>query len=131
MNNRERALAVLNYQPYDRMPIVHFGYWDETLQKWAAEGHISKTQAARWRDNNAVDRTISGRLGFDFSWGGPFGPELWLRPRFRRRVVARFPDGSKHVLDKNGAIVLEKPGIVFIASEIDHLLKGRARLRAV
>ena len=37
MNNRERTLAVLNYQSYDRLPIAHFGFWDETLEKWARE----------------------------------------------------------------------------------------------
>ncbi len=37
MTNRERAKAVLRYQEYDRLPVVHFGYWGETLQKWAAE----------------------------------------------------------------------------------------------
>ena len=48
MNNRERTLAILNYQPYDRLPVVHFGYWTETLEKWAAEGHITRAQAAGW-----------------------------------------------------------------------------------
>ena len=33
MTNRQRALAVLNYQSYDRLPIVHFGFWRETLQQ--------------------------------------------------------------------------------------------------
>ena len=126
MNDRERTLAILNYQPYDRLPIVHFGYWTETLEKWAAEGHITKAQATGWRDNNAIDRVLCERLGFDFGWGGAFGPLLGLRPGFRRRVVARFADGSRHVLDPDGAVVLEKPDIVSIPSEIDHLLKGRA-----
>jgi hypothetical protein len=125
LNNRERALAILNYRPCDRLPIVHFGYWTETLEKWAAEGHMTVAQAAGWRDGNAIDREVSARLGFDFGWGGVFGPHLGLQPGFRRRVVARFPDGSRHVFDQDGAIVLEKPGIVSIPTEIDHLLKGR------
>jgi hypothetical protein len=125
LNNRERALALLNYQPCDRLPIVHFGYWTETLEKWAAEGHMTVAQAAGWRDGNAIDREVRARLGFDFGWGGVFGPHLGLQPGFRRRAVARFPDGSRHVFDQDGAIVLEKPGIVSIPSEIDHLLKGR------
>ncbi|MGQ9840218.1 MAG: uroporphyrinogen decarboxylase family protein [Anaerolineae bacterium] len=126
MNNRERTLAVLNYQPYDRLPVVHFGYWPETLAKWAAEGHISKTLAARWYDNNAYDRVLCELLGFDFGWGGVFGPNLGLQPAFRRRIMARLPDGSRHVLNQDGAIVLEKDDAVSIPAEIDHLLKGRA-----
>ncbi len=80
----------------------------------------------RLGDNNAIDRVLCDRLGFDFGWGAVFGPLLGLQPGFRRRVVACFPDGSRHVLDLDGAIVLEKPDIVSIPSEIDHLLKGRA-----
>ncbi len=126
MNHCERAMAILNYQPYDRLPVVHFGYWTETLEKWAAEGHITRAQATGWRDGNAIDCAIGARLGFDYGWGGVFGPNLGLQPGFRRKVIAEFPDGSRHVLDRDGAIVLEKPDIVSIPSEIDHLLKGRA-----
>ena len=125
MNDRERTLAILNYQPYDRMPVVHFGYWDETLEKWAAEGHISKTLAAEWSDNNHRDRALCQKLGFDFGWGGVFGPMLGLMPAFKRRVVAELPEGGRHVLDADGAIVLEKDDVVSIPAEIDHLLKGR------
>lgn len=126
MNDRERTLAILNYQPYDHLPVVHFGYWPETLAKWAAEGHLPRGLAAKWwYDDNYVDWAIATRLGFDFGWGGTFKPNLNLQPAFRERVVARLPDGSRHVLDENGAIVLEKDGIVSIPAEVDHLLKGR------
>jgi hypothetical protein len=126
VNDRERTLAVLNYQPYDRLPVVHFGYWRETLETWAAEGHISKTLAAEWYDNNHADRLLCRKLGFDFGWGGMFGPVLGLLPAFKRRVVAELPEGGRHVLDSDGAIVLEKDDVVSIPAEIDHLLKGRA-----
>jgi uroporphyrinogen decarboxylase len=126
MNHRERALAVLNYQPYDRIPIVHFGYWDETLDKWAAERHITKRDAEDWRDGNDVDRKIGAMLGFDFDWAGHFGADLGLKPGFRKRIVQQFEDGSRHVLDGNGAVILEVPGVVSIPTEIDHLLKGRS-----
>src|ERR1039457_551850 len=68
MTHRERTLAVLNYQPYDRLPLVHFGFWEETLEKWAAEGHLSDEEAAGWKDGNRFDRSISAKLGFDFNW---------------------------------------------------------------
>ena len=45
MTHRERVKAILHYQDYDKMPVVHFGYWTETLQKWADEGHISQELA--------------------------------------------------------------------------------------
>ena len=68
MTHRERLLAVLNDQPYDRLPIVHFGYWTETLQKWVAEGHLTADEIHGCEDGNAVDRALADKLGFDFNW---------------------------------------------------------------
>ena len=45
MTNRERVNAILHYQPYDRIPVVSFGYWAETLDKWANEGYITREEA--------------------------------------------------------------------------------------
>ena len=69
MTERENILAILRYQPYERMPVVSFGYWPETLRKWAEEGHISAGEAegyARCGDNSEADFAIMRRLGFDF-----------------------------------------------------------------
>ncbi len=30
MSNREWTSAVLHYQPYDRLPIVHFGFYGDS-----------------------------------------------------------------------------------------------------
>jgi uroporphyrinogen decarboxylase len=40
-------------------------------------------------------------------------------------VIEELPDGSRKVLDSNGAIVLQKEGATGIPSEIDHILKDR------
>jgi hypothetical protein len=48
---------------------------------------------------------------------------LW--PGLESRVLKTFPDGSRHVVDGNGVVVLQAPGATGIASEIDHLFKGR------
>ena len=45
MTFRETTHAVLHYQPYDKIPVVSFGYWAETVQKWAAQGHITQEEA--------------------------------------------------------------------------------------
>lgn len=58
MNHRENMLAVLNYQAYDNMPVVHFGYWRQTLQKWANEGHITQQEATCWKDGNVFDEIL-------------------------------------------------------------------------
>jgi uroporphyrinogen decarboxylase len=126
MNNRERALAVLNYQPYDRLPIVHFGFWRETLDKWAAEGHLSQDEAKNWGDGNPTDTVISEKLGFDFNWYCTFSPNTAMSPGFETKVIREFPDGSKHVLNSDGVIVVEKPDAGSIPTEIEHTLVDRA-----
>ncbi len=126
MTHRERTLAVLNYQPYDRLPLVHFGYWRETLQKWAAEGHISTALAQECNDGNARDLELNALLGFDFCWTCALGPNTALQPGFPERVIEQFPDGSYTQFMYDGVIVVVKPGVVSIPAEIDHLLKDRA-----
>jgi uroporphyrinogen decarboxylase len=125
MTNKERAMAVLNYGTYDRLPIVHFGFWCETLEKWAQEGHISLEQACDWSDCTPIDKQIGDKLGFDFGWYNCFTPNTGLTPVFEEKVIEKLEDGTEKVLDCNGAIVLRKPGAGSIPAEIDHLLKNR------
>lgn len=126
MTNRERTLAVLRYQPYDRLPIVHFGYWGETLAKWRDEGHLTAEEIEGYGDGNSKDLAIAAKLGFDFNWQNMFGGNARLRPSFERKVIEEFPDGRRHVLNGNGVIVVEKPGAGGIPGEIDHMLKDRS-----
>jgi len=125
VNDRERVMAVLNYEPYDRLPIVHFGFWDQTLAKWAAEGHITEEEASQWSDGNPIDAIISERLGFDLNYYSAFHPETHLYPRFESKVIEELPDGSRKILNNEGVVVWDKPGATGIPAEIDHLLKGR------
>lgn len=125
MTNRERALAVLRYEPYDRMPIVHFGYWRETLQKWAEEGHITEAMAREHGDGNPVDYELNGILGWDFDWQCMFSPNHGLRPGFEHKVIRTLDDGTEHVLDHNGVVLCRKPGAGSIPAEISHTLTDR------
>ena len=126
MTHRERALAVLRYQPYDRLPVVHFGFWSgHTPQKWAAEGHISKALADAWADGNEADFELGAMLGFDFNWQCMFGGHGGLWPTFDSRVVKTFADGTQHILNGNGVVVVHRPEAGSIPAEVDHLLKGR------
>ncbi len=125
MNQRERILAVLRYQDYDRLPLLHFGFWRETLDRWAAEGHITADAAQMWSDGNAADDAVSTQLGFDGNYYTCFHPRNRLYPPFETRVVKTFQDGTRHILNAEGVIVQEKAGAGGIPSEIDHLFKGR------
>ena len=125
MDNRTRTLAILNYETADRLPLIHFGYWEETLHKWAYEGHISKETAKNHSDGNSIDVALNKLLGFDYCWTCAFSWNTRLEPSFEKRIVEQRPDGSRLVVNEDGVTIIEKPGIVSIPSEVDHLLKGR------
>jgi hypothetical protein len=39
MNTRERFQAVMNFKPFDRLPVLEWaGWWDETIERWRHEG---------------------------------------------------------------------------------------------
>jgi uroporphyrinogen decarboxylase len=125
MTHRDRLLAVLNYQSVDRLPIVHFGYWHETLQKWASEGHITKDQAENWDDGNPVDEEIGNKLGFDFNYYRCFAANFDIMPCFERKVIETLPDGTRKVLNSHGVVIIEKDDAGSIPAEVEHTLKGR------
>ena len=126
MNYRENSLAILHYQPYEALPVVHFGYWNETLLKWCEQGHITKEEALGWGDGNAFDRTIAAKLGFDFNWYSTFGGNSALDPVFETKLLEVLPNGQEKVVNPDGVVVLQKPNTPSIPSEVDHLLKDRA-----
>ena len=128
MNNRERMRAIMHYEAYDRMPVVSFGFWDETLQKWANEGYISQEEAegyARYGDNSPADRALMQKLGFDFNWNACAGASNFMRPAFEEEILETKPDGSIIKRDSQGLIVLVKPGVVSIPAEIGTSMTGR------
>lgn len=118
MNSRERVEACLNYKPYDRLPVLHFGFWGDTLKKWVEEGFI---------DKQLKTKDVVRKLGFDFGWADSlcFTPKVDLDPAFERKVIEELPDGTRKVINPVGMVVLEKDGATGIPPEIDHLLKGR------
>ena len=128
MNNRERMRAIMHYEKYDRMPIVSFGFWVETLEKWAAEGYITREDSegyARYGDNSPADRKLMKDLGFDFNWNATASGSTFLRPGFQEEILETKPDGSIIKRDGSGLIVLVKPGVVSIPAEIGTSMTGR------
>lgn len=125
MTERERLQAVLKYQDYDRLPIVHFGFWPETLQKWQQEGHLTEEEVKGWSDGSPMDAVISEKLGFDYNYYSTFSPNNALSPHFESKVIKEFPDGTKHVLNGEGVVVLQEPEAGSIPGEIEHTLTDR------
>ena len=126
MNNRERTIAILNYQSYDRLPVIHFGYWHETLEKWAQEGHITVEESKTWGDNNPTDFAIAKKLGFDFGWATRVWTNTNISPTFETITLETRPDGTKLVRNYLGAVELHAPGAGSIPAEVAHTLKDRA-----
>jgi len=80
MTHRERLHAALHYQPYDALPVVHFGFLSDTMNKWADEGHITREEARGWADSNPP--TCRSRP----SWGST---STTTRSSLRRRTSCR------------------------------------------
>ncbi len=39
MNTRQRFHAIMNFEPFDRLPILEWaGWWDKTIERWHTEG---------------------------------------------------------------------------------------------
>jgi len=125
MNIRENTMAVLNYKPYERLPIVHFGYWGETLEKWEAEGHIPKGLRQTVYDSSPGDKELEKILGFDFNWSNQIGIGAGLHPNFEQKVLKELPDGSVHQMGPDGVVVLIGSDLHSIPTEISHTLVDR------
>lgn len=125
MGLREDTLDILHYGKYEKMPIVHFGYWTETIEKWHQEGHITDEEAIDVWDNSPNEGIISRRLGFDYNWNTLFSGNYGLYPTFEEKVLEVLPNGQVKKVDSWGVIILEKPGVVSIPSEVGHLLEDR------
>lgn len=128
MNNRQRVDAILHGRSYDRMPVVSFGYWDETLDKWARQGYITREEADGYRrcgDGSEADQSVMNRLGFDFNWNSCIGGNTGLFPAFEPQVLEEHPDGSKMIRNPEGLIVRVNDSIVSIPAEIGTSLTDR------
>jgi hypothetical protein len=70
MNTNERFHAVMNFKPFDRLPILEWaGWWAQTLDRWRGEG-----LPAELADRYAICR----HFGLDIykqDWFRPCGPE--------------------------------------------------------
>jgi len=118
-------MAVLNYQHYDHMPLVHFGYWTELLLKWAAEGHITEHQARTCWDGSDSDRELDKLLGWDYCWTCAAGTNNGLLPQFEYKVIEELPEGMKIVQNGNGLLEKVRDGAVSIPATVGTLLTGR------
>ncbi|MCL2070597.1 MAG: hypothetical protein FWH19_06400 [Treponema sp.] len=135
--NRERLNAILHYRSYDRVPVMHFGFWPETLEKWASQGHISEEEMypIRSRGTNSLDGSegelcIARKLGFDDNfmvYAGQRGnwSNVPLYPPFEEKIVRDLDDGHFVKINRDGVYVKGRAGATSIEEEIVHSVKDR------
>lgn len=126
MNYRASFKDLMDYKDCETVPVVHFGYWDDTLKKWAEEGHIPDELADKAADGNQYDMKLDAIMGWDYNYHRVVRAGAGIRPVFERKVIETMGDGSRKVLNNNGVIRLEKPGASGIPMEFDYTLKDRA-----
>lgn len=118
MTNRERFDAVLNYREYDRIPLVHFGYWNELIEEWEQQGHLPSGTAEEYRKHrfptgSDIEKEIDKNFGWDFAiynvaFANRVGYMDILDPMFEHKIIRELPSGDKHELIGDGTIVLQK-----------------------
>jgi len=115
----------MHYQPYDHMPVVHFGFWQETLDLWHAQGKLTDDEyRSRW-EGFGIDGRLDEKLGFDFNYQSVIGGATGLFPGFESKVIEETPDGFKKFLNSSGVIELHRGNAGSIPSEVGRLLNDR------
>jgi uroporphyrinogen decarboxylase len=120
MNDRERFLATMRFEPVDRAPLYDFNFWDETVPEWHKQGlpeNVTRGNAHRFF---GLDASLGGG---DQAWNG--GAPVGLCPAFKAKVLE---DRGDHELvqQSDGVRVLQKKYMGSIPQHEGHLLEDRA-----
>ena len=111
---RQRWLAAMNFQKPDRLPMLEFGYWDETLPEWHKQGLPVEVNS---------EKKAYAYFGIEDFFGA--GINVGLCPNFPREVIEETED---HIIwrDHERAVRHEKKGeIKTIPHYLDYGLKTR------
>jgi len=100
MNDRQRYLALMDYQPADRPFVTEWGYWPETLERWIAEGAPSDL---RW--NSSDDNTTDAAFGLD-SYRTHLPVKFGLCPAFEVRQVE--DRGAEELMQQEDGVLVRR-----------------------
>ena len=118
MNDRERYLATMNYQPRDRCPMWDFGFWDETLVLWHADGLPDDVT------DNAKAAQFFGMDDFDTGCS----PSVGMLPGFEAKTIKE-DDRYRWVRRGDGAVEMWHKHSTTIPEPSDFFLKDRQSWR--
>jgi len=105
MNQRERWLATMHFQPVDHVPDEEFGYWDQAFPVWHAQG-LPQYVNDNWRADIY--------FGFELRDGVPANVGISRGFRYRvleeddRHQVILDWDGAKKMINKDGSATIPK-----------------------
>ncbi len=74
MTPRERFLATMRFEPFDRPPLAELGTWDTTEAIWLAQTGMSRETVFAWEGDCDLKHRIE--------------PDFAFRPAFEEKVVA-------------------------------------------
>lgn len=116
MNDRQRFIATMHYQSRDRVPLVDFNFWNETLPTWYSQG------LPRWVNRRNED----SYFGIDYSLDNVH--TTWVRdglvPSFRKKNL--IDQGDAWVQQqRDGVRVLRQKEMASIPHPISYLLTDR------
>ena len=121
MNDRERFIATMHYQPRDRSPIWDFSFWEDTLPVWHQQGlpaHIDRSNSEEF-------------FGMDFgpeSGANAVGVVVDLAPTFEYKVLEDVGEDNL-IQQEDGVRVLRRKNFPSIPQPQQHLLTDRESWR--
>jgi hypothetical protein len=118
MNERQRFLATMHYQPRDRAPICDFGFWDETLVVWRDQGLPDHVTADNTDEFFGMDRLLLCVADVKVDLNPPFEEKV-LEDRGENEIVQQV----------DGVRVLRKKFMGSIPQHLGHLLVDRESWR--
>lgn len=114
MNDRQRFLATMHYQPRDRAPIVDFSFWWETIVEWHKQGLPAEVEL----------KNTDAFFGMDSYTGGVSGSSDMM-PGFEAKVLEDQGD-YEVAIQYDGVIVRRKKYMGSIPEHLGHTLIDRA-----
>ena len=116
MNDRERWIRCMHFQPVDHVPDEEFGYWEENIKVWQAQG---LPEGINLRDDDASNQY------FGFAPRSHVPTALKLMPDFESEVL-EVTGTYKIVTDGDGVkMKVFTDGTSTIPHFLDFPLKGR------
>ena len=128
MTSRQRFMAVLDFQPVDRIPLMDFGYWEETIEAWHEQGlPVGITSPQQVEDYFGLDR------GYEYTVSHSYhtpGLVRGLFPRFEREVLKN--EGEKVLVrDEDGITLRETKRMKSIPQYIRFPVENRENYEAL